>query len=512
MRERFQTPFPILFAQYHLLGSTRRFVSIAAAYTGLLVLGIMVYRRTQPRVDWSVVASYVMYVLPVIQSGILVLGSLGAMHKALMRDHQSAMIESHRLTPMSNVAIAMGYLLGPTLQVNMLFCINLVIGSLLFLVAGQPLWQWVCGNLILLSGVLTMWSMMVFLGVGMRKPTSSVGIFVAVGMFFNLFVMLLPGAGLMLGLHAVLCGVLLTYGASAITGLGVFLFVPPAVSLMLTAFWLLAAASRYRRPDLPALNAARGIVLLLLWLVMTGVGMVVYQTALENGVRLPDAKGYYQWPAGLISSLLVGLVPLAGAVYCRQKILEGASPRGWTDRVPDGLVAAVVPLLMCAVLAVIGFHVWGGLDGPLPPPDSDRASRAWGTASRTELIRLWGTTAAASVLFTVTLLGLLRGAAAVRGLRVVVIVLAILGLAGPPLIDGILTALQHDYGYTPAPSWVFGCSPAGTMIAAWMLMNTPLLPGLGVQAAVAVTALAAAHLLRRRREELRAGSPVVPAA
>jgi len=503
LRERLQTPFPILFVQYHLLGSTRRFAAIAAAYTGCVILGILVYKRSRPMTDWSVIAGYVLYVLPVVQTGILVLGSLGALHKALMRDHQTAMIESHRLTPMSNVAIALGYLLGPTLQISLLFGVNLVMGAVLFLVAAQPLWQWVAGNLILYNGMLTVWSMMVFMGVGKTKPTASVGIFVAVGMFSNLFILLLPGAGLMLGVLPVMCGLLLMLGTATITGLGVILWVPVAVNLTLTVYWLLAAASRYRRPDLPALNAARGGILLLLWLVFTGVGMVFYQRVVKSGVAVPEAPADVQWISALISSLLVAIVPLAGSAICSQRIRQGAAARGWTDRVPDWLVAVVCAPLLCGVLGVIASEVWRPLIA---------TGAAAGGSDADIALFVWGMTLAAAALFLLTVLGLLRAVCwSNRGMRVIALIIAIVGLAGPPVVDGVLTALQHEFGYAPDPSWVFGCSPAGTIIAVWSSMNTPLAPGLGVQAAAAIGALAVAHWIRQRREALLPPAAAAPA-
>ena len=66
-----------------------------------------------------------------IQAALLVLHGCNAIHRVLLRDYQTRMFESHRLTPMSNHAVVLGYLIGGGGHPLMMFGVNLVFGTIL---------------------------------------------------------------------------------------------------------------------------------------------------------------------------------------------------------------------------------------------------------------------------------------------------------------------------------------------------------------------------------------------
>ena len=199
MQERFQLPMAMWRVQYELLGGRRRMLAIAAICMIVLVAGSLGFREVVLHEPPAKVAGWMLNALASIQTIVVILGGCNAVYRAMLRDHDTKMIESHRLTPMSNMTVALGYLLGSTLQILVVFLVILTFGSVLTSLAGYSVVDWIYGNVFLLNGAVTLWSIVVLSGLHLSKPINPTPIMIGVAVLANVGVLALPAAGLPAG-------------------------------------------------------------------------------------------------------------------------------------------------------------------------------------------------------------------------------------------------------------------------------------------------------------------------
>ncbi len=486
----------MLYVQYHLQGGARRFATIAVGYVLVCVLALLGYRRAAALDSWRTVALHALRTLAYAQGVICVLVGSNMVYRALFRDHQSRMSESHRLSPMSDISVVLGYMFGGPLQALLLFGINLAVGTLLASIAMSPVKTFLGGNALLLSCAMTVWSLAIFWGVGHNKPVSPVGPLIGLLFAGNMLLLFLPGAALLFGIYAASLALWIMMGGASPGTEAVYLI---AVSnLIFTWFWLRAACARYRRPELPALNGLRGSLLLLMWLVASSMGTVVYQRVSQiKQFEFMGEMGTAQthWLLSLGGGLLLALLPISSAAKLRHIASMGTKLRGWPDRIPDIALGVGLPLLICGVTAVLGQPIW-------KPLVEDSVLSRGGTATfASEAWTIWLKTGLACVMACVTFLALARLCAArektARGLSIFVLCVMWLGL---PALD--LAYAGYHAASTGEPmvlSGLFGCSPLGTLVLTWTAERTPTGAGLIFQAAACIAAIALASLLGRSR-------------
>lgn len=490
MRERLQIPLPMWRVQYYLLGGGQRMLLVSGICATLLIVGTAAIRRFFPKDPFPAVAGWVLNFVAAVQVLATLLGGCNAVYRALLRDYETKMIESHRLTPMSNVAVALGYLFGPTLQVLLLFLIFTVFGMALSFLAGLPTENWALGNLLVLVGALPFWALVVFSGVRLDKPFNPAPVVVGIAAL-TVPILFVPGAALLMNTYTVYFGVrtLTSTGTVPVAAA----LVPAVVSLLMAAFWLYVAAVKYRRPDLPALNGLRGLVLLSVALFLGTVGLWAFERIARTSMRQFYDPGMLltQWIATMVGGWILGCVAVSGAVKCRILVTRGTAPRDWSDRISDLLVVVLSVLLICGLMAGVGATIWPELlshtytprGGGPGLPLMDRAIRVWGWTFAACLLALLTIRSVSEVAYT-----RLKSSNAMLG----VFVLAV--WAVPPLADLIRAEYLREFHRQAEYSWFFGCSPAGTVIAAWCDLGVGVVPGLGVQA---LTAAALIVLARR---------------
>lgn len=171
MSERLRLPLPVWQLQYQLLGGSRRLIALLVGSVAILTIAIVATHRLS-QMPFIRISRPVLMFLAGIQMFVTVLAGCNAIHRAMLRDYQSKMLESHRLTPMSNLAVVMGYLLGAPLHTIALFFVFTATGAVVSRFGGRPVDVWIFGNLLLLSGTMMLWSGAVFLG--MRQESRSV--------------------------------------------------------------------------------------------------------------------------------------------------------------------------------------------------------------------------------------------------------------------------------------------------------------------------------------------------
>ena len=476
MRERFQIPTALWSVQYQLLGGHRRMIAVAVVYAIVVMAGAYGVRRVCAGEPISTVAAGIINGLCFIQFLIVVPGSCNAVYKATLRDYESRMIESHRLTPMAGLSVALGYLVGSTLQVQVLFLINCALGVALSVLGGLPVNLWLYGNAVLLSGAVMYCAMFVFAGMRPAKPFNPATALLGIALL-SFPLMVIPGGGLMLGVYSVLLPMWIVTGRTVVPTSALIVVV--VVNVILACFWLSAAAAKYRRPDLPALNGFRGLMLLLVWLIVGVGGLLVFQSlAATNMMNLDEHGGgdfvRFQWIATMVGSLIVAAVAVSGAASCRILVLNGAAPRGWADRLPDTVVVLIAVVLIGSLSFGVGVPIWRAFvetdDGDL---DTRRAAVAWFF------------TLASCALALLALRGFLAWChARLKSPGVLIGLLILLTWGAPPLVDVLRSELTRGSRDPLELSWLLGCSPIGTLMAVWAPLQISLWPGLFVQGAI----------------------------
>jgi len=493
MAEQLQIPLPMWRVQYQLLGGSRRIFGTLAISLTVLIVAVAGIRRLFMQESFGVICDWALYFLGPIQCVVLVLGGCNAVYRALLRDYESRMIESHRLTPMSNLAVVLGYLFGATLQILPLWATLFLCGFVFSKLASTlTVMPWIAGNLSILNGAITLWSAVIFFGMRPEKPFNPSGVLIGAASL-TVPLALLPGAGILVSVYPILLGIWIMNGRIPVSREAMLTIA--FINLGFTLFWILAAATKYRRPDLPALNGVRGLVLLLVAMVVSTVGIVAFERATagfgRRQMNLPDGSAG-QWIATMIGGLLLAAVPIAGAVRCRVLGTRGTALRGWGDRVNPGLVALLGAALVCGVMATLGVTVWRDIFPQFL--EEQRRSSLIGSA--------WLHSAAACVVGTLSLMLIFQiGYSMMRSPKFLVLLFLVLLWAVPPLVDfARATYVQEELGKKEMVfSWLMGCSPPGTIMAVWFGCEFSLIPGLIAQVAICIVLAVIARQCRPRQ-------------
>src|SRR5206468_898587 len=144
---------PLGWVQSRLLGGWRRAVTVGVLYLLVAFGAMLILFRAVP---WSSSAAAglstftrgVLVLLSVFQAILFVFVSTSTVSRAVQRDVTSGMIDSHRLTPMSGIAIILGYLTGPNLMLVPLTAANTLLALGLSLLGGHPPEVWLLGVLV----------------------------------------------------------------------------------------------------------------------------------------------------------------------------------------------------------------------------------------------------------------------------------------------------------------------------------------------------------------------------
>ncbi|MFQ5592350.1 MAG: hypothetical protein ACE5HE_14405, partial [Phycisphaerae bacterium] len=198
MHEGFQFPTAIIRVQYHLLGGRRRLLAIACICLAALVAGTMALRQLLWHAKPAVLAGWILNGLAAVQIVVVALGGCHAVYRAMLRDHDAKMLESHRLTPMSNLTVVIGYLFGSTIQILVVLAVIALFGCALTFLGGYPVADWVYGNALLLNSAVTLWSIVLLAGLHASKPINPAPLILGVVVLGNVGVVAVPAAGVLL--------------------------------------------------------------------------------------------------------------------------------------------------------------------------------------------------------------------------------------------------------------------------------------------------------------------------
>ncbi len=130
MDEGIRFPNAIWWVQGRLVGG-RKVLLLGMVYVCALAALLFLVRWLEPDLTPKELVIGAIKFLSVVQCLILVIGGCNAVFRAINRDHTTQMLQSHRLSPMSSMGVALGYAFGANLQVLLLWLAGLVFGGVL---------------------------------------------------------------------------------------------------------------------------------------------------------------------------------------------------------------------------------------------------------------------------------------------------------------------------------------------------------------------------------------------
>jgi len=479
---------PAAFIRVHLQtsGGWRTNVLIPAAYVVLtaLVAGL-VYHSADER-DYSSIHNTFLGLVSGVQGLVLLFLMPGAVRKAVLRDFQSGMMESNRLTPLSGWSLAWGYLLGPGAQALLLFATGLAIGSWFAMQGGQIVGypgvyvgQWWLAQLCLLPRAALIATLSLVTALASAGKTNLMMLLILVSVVGGWAVVpLVPGLALLSGTMSF--AVVLSNFVPLPSGRLDPIIAAWAMVLQ-AAFALIlfrAAVAKIRWPHKPAFDVWLGLLLVLVGAVTLVIGWAYYG---DMRWLLAESPASSQWVGSLCALLLLAIVPVLAAAdwRCAQDQLHAM-----TGRLPAvrGLACDLLPL--APTLLAAGTMLALQMLSPVRVADFAPLP-GMAVAAAAILVSLWVDYVCAYI-------------ARLRGLRLLWPMVGVWGLFRvlPILLDGVVAFVQETLEL-PRPEHAI-CStfsPIGTLIA--VAREEPWLTGLVGQVVIAVLLTWGATWVRR---------------
>ncbi len=440
------------------------------------------------------------------QALLLLLYGPGCIHRAVQRDFQSGMIESHRLAPLSGLRLVVGYLTGPLVQLAALYLVTLVAGSIFCgmysralalpgplsgvgIVAGL----WAMAQLGLLCLAFLLSSLTLLTALATRGKTNLVGWAIAVSVLGGWSgVTLVPGLALLCGIFSG-GAVIVLFSRGAVPLDQSVVVVACAFQVALGLIFAAASIRIARAVDRPAFSIPLGLLL---------VGVI--SALLIVGTRAAGlfAFGPFDPAEGLVTAqfissivvlLLVNYLALNGAAGERLQ-LEISEAFGQPRR--HGLRRAVLalPLILAAAAPLVMALLYR-----LGPQH----------ASSVELIEAMNAGPVVAAVVTALVLSVWADGNLIYVLRamqfrpwVAMLLIVVVLKVAPVAIDHVLLGAvqEFDRSYWTGYGVLSSTTPIGTLVLAVRGYTDFLWMGIGVQAAVG---LAAGLLVRRVNAQIQ---------
>ncbi|MGB0717050.1 MAG: hypothetical protein ACPGXK_14310 [Phycisphaerae bacterium] len=469
------TPLPFLRLHLDLQGGWYRVLFRC----GILAFGIIcvfeVWNRAtgDPRIT---TVDRVMVLLQGAQPFLLLLGGSNTIYRALQRDFDTKMLESHRLCPSSGLATVIGYVLGPPVQIIGYTLVILLAGVIMLVYAGVSIGDWLSGHALLYSSALIVWTLTALGGMRTVKPINPSPIII-VAALVSIPAMLLPGVAILLGYGSVFAGIAML-GSNAslstvqVSGLTI-------LNMVTTALFLGFAAFKYRRPDLPVFNGGRGLIVLAYWLMPSFLGILAADgVGRMQGISLPTSNLSTLTICTLCASMLIAATVVVSTYYAHRAYRLGIEIRGWSDRLsPDHMVIIVTAMTFALLILFLGW---------------ERAPQVLKSFEGTARFQL------AIIHFWVTLVfSFFLGVCLIHSLFAVfgekdwlgprfIVLFAAMAMLTPPIAD--LIRAQIMLGWVDPDvlfqsgmaefTWLSGFSPVGSLALIWSGKGAIAMPGL----------------------------------
>ncbi|MBI5866541.1 MAG: hypothetical protein HZB38_18905 [Planctomycetes bacterium] len=495
---------PLWWVHLQMAGRLRGLAILGGAFLAVIFLFHSLSYKLADARDAGKLSAVWLGIMTVAEGLFLLVLAPGAIRRAVQRDFQSGMIESHRLTPMSNWRIVLGYLIGPTAQAAVLFAAGLLVGTYfaaesaagLQLGAALTARVWIGGWILVIAtflAVAIMFSSFVLLtGIATSGKTNVIGVVIAIGVFGGwMVVFAVPGLGLLLGVFgggALLDAIFFRSGAVSVDPRTAMLTAP--LQLVFAGIFLNAACGKLRRPERAIFGIWQAVVLLVVW----GLTLVVGLAQLDTYAPLFGEFGSGASIQIICSIAAFMLVAFFASRAAAVDLLLADRAAAHGERPPAGHTRSRigVPILLAGLtwLALAAMIRW------TPAEVMDSAVLGW-TANRVALLSV----CAAFFLSFAIDFGWLY-ITAVWGMRPMICVLLLaVGLKAIPIVaDLALFAAFTESSHSPWTGWGYltALSPIGTLMLLNADLDNRLWIGLAVQAAVLFATIAVFQLARRR--------------
>lgn len=447
--------------------------------------------------NYGSICSVWLIVVTGVQALVLLLGAPGALRKSIERDFTTGMIDSHRILPRSNLALAFNYSVMTPVQMLTMY-VALVPVGIAFSVAIDRIYNLgglaLIGWLFLQLNLLTMAAMLSTLVTSMtlagEGKTAIIGFIIMASLFGGIFlVLLVPGLSILSGLINLS---LLTnlIGNRSIAPNPVYLFSSILSQSCFALIFFFAASRRVRVNVWPMYSVGLGLILFLALALVLGVGFLV--AGADPGstpFSRDNAAGHIQLVATMAVLGFCAFVPLSSAISEARVILQSGR------RVRVAFLHH--PLVIISLVTLISLIV----------PLGYRLSEDQAALSET-MAGLMNNVNLSLILLTLAVTAVVDYTYLAVGMRLrispwfVAIFLLILFRVGPVLVEAFLHSLTVDDALprfpTPPPGLIGGLSPLG-LISNLVRNEGHIVSGFVAQGALMLVMIAAASYYRIRK-------------
>ena len=441
------------------------------------------------------------------QAVLLFILTPAAIRKAVLRDTQTGMLESHRISPLSNLSIVLGYLVGPAILSLLLFAAVLPYSiwflsqiSIGGLTSTTLLGWWFSLACLLILALMN--AAMVLLNAVSSGGKGNLMVAAIVGGMFGGFIVirLVPGLALITGIMSggILYGAM--FGRPGSTTDPTLVIIAAGIQLLITLLCIAATARKVRSPQQPAFSLPLGFALL----AVCGVALLFGLRGTSQLMAMFGPTSSREQLTQVVSSACVfylfGMIPIMTAAKHRsdrhrKDSLSGSGSRGALWRFD--VIAPIIARLTLAALAFGLLQV--------------ASAQEWTTFRNAYVPALLITLALLASAWTdyqICLAFALRGWNMARGLLYALVALTAL----PPLIDVLIWAMGDAEERRQPMQLLFAAgSPFGLMSVVYSNFSAATV-GLSVQILFAVLATIFAFISRRQAlPEPAAARPTPPA-
>ena len=457
---------PLLWLHLRVNGPPRNIAWVVGLFFGAIVVFAGMCYYMADRQSWTTVDANWMGIISALQGLLLLLMTPSAIRKAVQRDFDSGMIESHRLTPMSNLKIVLGYLAGAPIQPLLLYAASLVIGSFfaarlsagpgakLMSTASAVVAGWFFSHGCLLVLALLFASLTLLFAMSSRGKANLIGVAVLIGFVGGWSLLsLVPGLALITGLMG-FGGIFNALSARTRTGVDASAIVIAALLQFLFAMiFIRAACTRLRAPDRPLFSLPLALALLLLTglTLVAGVGLAPrYEWLFDEWRRFEAVQLICSTGAFMLVGLFTLIAAAAATLHARR-----AAAFGETAPRRERWAAACGPFVLTALTAVV-IQALVRFQGERLEADVRGHLLDAGRFALVALALLGGFLFDQNVIYAFL--------ARRRKLLWPLTLLVVLFKGGPLLVDGVVSSMDEDLPELELPTgYVSALSPLGAL-------------------------------------------------
>lgn len=347
---------PILWLHVQLNGAWRGALGVVGLYVALVVFSSYASFRVADPTSKSAVSSTWLGIVTTSQVVFLVLMAPNSIKRAVQRDFQTGMFESHRLTPMSGLRIVFGYLLGPPVNLYALYASSLLLGGYFAGLVGvaigttAAMTAWWGAQLCLLVVAFFVAALVLLGALGSTGKLNLAGLIAAAFVFGSMgLVVFVPGVALLGGLMTTELFFKFFSGRTGVTFDPRITLISILTQLAFGVLFIIAACRKIRHPE-------RSMFSIPLSLVLCGVSAAVLiggvATAGSLGGVFGHAFGSPQMQIFGSSVAFVGVAVFVLLASATERFrIDRAAALGVTFRTTERLATAAVPFVLTLATA-----------------------------------------------------------------------------------------------------------------------------------------------------------------